>query len=168
MWTDVEGFGQNCPRQGRRLEHCNWGHGRSAAWWRATEAETVVTVQWCLRMGMTGGDAVDVPSGLSLFDRAALALLSPCSPQAPELQHHGQCWSGWVLGTTHTKTYSHDVDMKALWSQPSPLTYNDPNSSLEPVRAEKSHLILDLNLWPSTLHYDHDAVGAWFSGHLRW
>ena len=42
---------------------------------------------------MTGGDAVDIPLGLSLFDRAALALLSPCPPQAPELQG-GQCWSG--------------------------------------------------------------------------
>lgn len=79
MWTDVEGFGQNCPRQGRRLEveHCNWGHRRSAAWWRATEAETVVIVLWCLRMGMTGGDDVDVPLGLSLFDRAALSTPGP-------------------------------------------------------------------------------------------
>lgn len=62
---------------------------------------------------MTGGDAADVPLGLglSLFDRAALALLSACPPQAPELQ-----WavlvrlSAW--NNTHKDMYSHDVDIK--------------------------------------------------------
>ena len=37
--SDVEGFDQNCPRQGRREEHRDWGHHESVAW-RATEAET--------------------------------------------------------------------------------------------------------------------------------
>ena len=37
--SDVEGFDQNCPRQGRREEHQDWGHHESVTW-RATEAET--------------------------------------------------------------------------------------------------------------------------------
>ena len=37
--SDVEGFDQNCPRQGRREEHRDWGHHESVTW-RATEAET--------------------------------------------------------------------------------------------------------------------------------
>ena len=37
--SDVEGFDQNCPRQGRREEHWDWGHHESVTW-RATEAET--------------------------------------------------------------------------------------------------------------------------------
>ena len=37
--SDVEGFDQNCPRQGRREEHRDWGHHESVAW-RATESET--------------------------------------------------------------------------------------------------------------------------------
>ena len=38
--SDVEGFAQNCLRQGRRQEHRDWGHRESIAC-RATEAETV-------------------------------------------------------------------------------------------------------------------------------
>ena len=38
--SDAEGFDQNCPRQGRRREHRDWGHHESVAW-RATEAETL-------------------------------------------------------------------------------------------------------------------------------
>ena len=37
--SDVEGFDQNCPRQGRREQHRDWGHHESVTW-RATEAET--------------------------------------------------------------------------------------------------------------------------------
>ena len=37
--SDAEGFDQNCPRQGRREEHRDWGHHESVTW-RATEAET--------------------------------------------------------------------------------------------------------------------------------
>ena len=37
--SDVEGFDQNCPRQGRREEYQDWGHHESVTW-RATEAET--------------------------------------------------------------------------------------------------------------------------------
>ena len=36
--SDVEGFDQNCPMQGRREEHRDWGHHESVTW-RATEAE---------------------------------------------------------------------------------------------------------------------------------
>ena len=38
--SDVESFDQNCPRQGRREEHWDWGHHESVAW-RATKAETI-------------------------------------------------------------------------------------------------------------------------------
>ena len=41
--SDVEGFDQNCPRQGRREEHWDWGHHESVAW-RATEAETFLFI----------------------------------------------------------------------------------------------------------------------------
>ena len=44
--SDVEGFDQNCPRQGRREENRDWGHHESVAW-RATEAKTFFIFYLC-------------------------------------------------------------------------------------------------------------------------
>ena len=50
--SDVEGFDQNCLRQGRREEHRDWGHHGSVAW-RATEAEAFfkfLFMQWSMML----------------------------------------------------------------------------------------------------------------------
>ena len=95
--SDVEGFDQNCPRQGRREEHQDWGHHESVTW-RATEAETFfyfLFMQWLMRMRMITDDAMEVHFGLRLLDRAADHAYCHNYPgvnQARELRHL-QCWS---------------------------------------------------------------------------
>ena len=97
--SDVEGFDQNCPKQGRREEHRDWGHHESVAW-RATEAETFFLfffkfMQWSMRMRMITDDAMEVHFGLRLLDRAADHAYCHNYPSvnlAPELRHL-QCWS---------------------------------------------------------------------------
>ena len=119
--SDVEGFDQNCLRQGRREEHWDWGHHESVAW-RATEAETFLFFiyavidededdnWWCY------GGPFSVWDYLTGLQTTLTVIIIPVLTRP---RNSGTCSVGQIIRATPSKTHPWSGWSSAVWFQPS-------------------------------------------------
>ena len=125
----IEGFDQNCLRQGRRPEHQDWGlHGSMA--WRATEAEPFV----CSDRWGWGWQLMMLWRSISVWDYFETRLQTKLTVNViiiltvTKPRTCGTCSVGQVITATLSKMHLWSGWSLAVWFQPYHWAHSTPSS----------------------------------------
>ena len=129
--SDIEGFDQNCPRQGRREEHQDWGHHESVTW-RATEADTFfLFFNLCSDRWGWGWYVMMLWRSILVWDYLTGPQTTLTVTIIPVLTRPGNCGTcsvGQVIRTTPSKMHPLSGWSSAVWFQPSHWAHSTPSS----------------------------------------